>query len=96
LSARRHGRSKINFLPNGPWCAPRPALTFASGLSLDDLSHSSSARSVIYLGGVNLTGLLTVLAGYAAGGTPVMLAGEAILRATMENLDEAGFEGLGP
>ena len=35
------------------------------------------ARSVIYLGGVNLTGPLTVLAGYAAGGALVMLAAAA-------------------
>jgi hypothetical protein len=34
----------------------------------------SSARSVIYLGGVNLTGPLSVLLGYAAGGALLMLA----------------------
>jgi hypothetical protein len=32
---------------------------------------------VIYLGGVNLTGPLTVLLGYAAGGTLLMLAAAA-------------------
>jgi hypothetical protein len=37
----------------------------------------SSARSVIYLGGMNLTGPLTVLLGYVAGGTLLMLASAA-------------------
>ena len=37
----------------------------------------SSARSVIYLGGVNLTGPLSVLLGYAAGGALLVLAAAA-------------------
>jgi hypothetical protein len=44
------------------------------GVLLPPRAGLSSARSVIYLGGVNLTGPLTVLASYAAAGTLLMLA----------------------
>jgi hypothetical protein len=44
------------------------------GQGLPPSAGLSAARSVIYLGGTNLTGPLTVLATYAAAGTLVMLA----------------------
>jgi hypothetical protein len=47
------------------------------GVLLPPGAGLSSARSVIYLGGVNLTGPLTVLLGYTAGGTLLVLAAAA-------------------
>ena len=47
------------------------------GQGLPPSAALSAARSVIYLGGTNLTGPLTVLAAYAVAGTLLMLAGAA-------------------
>jgi hypothetical protein len=47
------------------------------GVLLPPSAELGSARSVIYLGGVNLAGPLTVLACYAAAGTLLMLASAA-------------------
>jgi hypothetical protein len=47
------------------------------GQGLPPSAALSAARSVIYLGGTNLAGPLTVLAAYAAAGTLLMLAGTA-------------------
>jgi hypothetical protein len=47
------------------------------GQGLPPSAALSATRSVIYLGGTNLTGPLTVLAAYAAVGTLLMLAGAA-------------------
>jgi hypothetical protein len=47
------------------------------GQGLPPSAALSAARSVVYLGGVNLTGPLTVLATYAAAGTLVTLAATA-------------------
>ena len=55
------GQSIATPLLASPWNVIGTLLPPGAGLS--------SARSVIYLGGVNLTGPLTVLLGYAAGGT---------------------------
>jgi hypothetical protein len=63
------GQSIATPLLASPWNVIGVLLPPGAGLS--------SARSVIYLGGVNLTGPLSVLAGYAAGGTLVMLAAAA-------------------
>jgi len=49
------------------------------GQGLPPSAALSAARGVIYLGGTNLTGPLTVLAAYAAAGTLLMLAGAAWL-----------------
>jgi len=63
------GQSIATPLLASPWNVIGTLLPPGAGLS--------SARSVIYLGGVNLTGPLTVLLGYAAGGALVVLAGAA-------------------
>jgi hypothetical protein len=63
------GQSIATPLLASPWNVIGVGLPTGAGLS--------SARSVIYLGGVNLTGPLTVLLGYAVGGTLVMLASAA-------------------
>ena len=63
------GQSIATPLLASPWNVIGTLLPPGAGLS--------SARSVIYLGGVNLTGPLTVLLGYAAGGALVILAGAA-------------------
>jgi hypothetical protein len=63
------GQSIATPLLASPWNVIGVLLPPGAGLS--------SARSVIYLGGVNLTGPLTVLLGYAAGGALLMLAGAA-------------------
>ena len=47
------------------------------GQGLPPSAGLSAARSVIYLGGVNLTGPLAVLATYAAAGTLLVLASAA-------------------
>ena len=47
------------------------------GQGLPPSAALSAARGVVYLGGVNLTGPLTVLATYAAAGTLVTLAATA-------------------
>jgi len=63
------GQSIATPLLASPWNVIGTLLPPGAGLS--------SARSVIYLGGVNLTGPLTVLLGYAAGGTLLVLASAA-------------------
>jgi hypothetical protein len=63
------GQSIATPLLASPWNVIGVLLPPGAGLS--------SARSVIYLGGVNLTGPLTVLLGYVAGGTLLMLASAA-------------------
>ena len=47
------------------------------GQGLPPSAALSAARSMIYLGGTNLTGPLTVLAAYAAVGTLLMLTAAA-------------------
>jgi hypothetical protein len=49
----------------------RPWNVIGALLLLPPSAGLSSARSVIYLGGVNLTGHLTVLCCYALAGTPL-------------------------
>ena len=44
------------------------------GQGLPTSAGLTAARSILYLGGVNLTGPLTVLAVYAAAGTLLVLA----------------------
>jgi hypothetical protein len=63
------GQSIATPLLASPWNVIGVLLPPGAGLS--------SARSVIYLGGVNLTGPLSVLLGYAAGGALVTLASAA-------------------
>ena len=63
------GQSIATPLLASPWNVIGTLLPSGAGLT--------SARSVIYLGGVNLTGPLTVLLGYAAGGTLLVLASAA-------------------
>ena len=63
------GQSVATALLAHPWNVIGVLLPPGAGLS--------SARSVIYLGGVNLTGPLTVLIGYAVAGTLLMLASTA-------------------
>jgi hypothetical protein len=63
------GQSIATPLLASPWNVIGVLLPPGAGLS--------SARSVIYLDGVNLTGPLTVLPGYVAGGTLLMLASAA-------------------
>jgi hypothetical protein len=60
------GQSIATPLLASPWNVIGVLLPSGAGLS--------SARSVIYLGGVNLTGPLSVLLGYGAGGALVVLA----------------------
>ena len=60
------GTSIATALLARPWNVIGQGLPPSAGLS--------AARSVIYLGGTNLTGPLTVLATYAAAGTLVMFA----------------------
>jgi hypothetical protein len=63
------GQSIATPLLASPWNVIGQVLPPGAGLS--------SARSVIYLGGVNLTGPFTVLSGYAVAGTLVTLAAAA-------------------
>jgi hypothetical protein len=63
------GTSIATPLLASPWNVIGQGLPPSAGLS--------AARSVIYLGGVNLTGPLTVLAVWAAAGTLLALAGTA-------------------
>jgi hypothetical protein len=63
------GQSIATPLLAAPWNVIGTLLPPGAGLS--------SARSVIYLGGVNLTGPLSVLLGYAAGGALLVLASTA-------------------
>jgi len=63
------GQSIATPLLASPWNVIGTLLPPGAGLS--------SARSVIYLGGVNLAGPLSVLLGYAAGGALLVLAGAA-------------------
>jgi hypothetical protein len=63
------GQSIATPLLASPWNVVGVLLPPGAGLS--------SARSVIYLGGGNLTGPLTVLLGYVAGGMLLMLASAA-------------------
>jgi hypothetical protein len=48
------------------------------GQGLPPSAGLSAVRSVIYLGGVNLTGPLTVLVTYAAAGTLLVVASAAL------------------
>ena len=64
MADRRPGQSIATPLLASPWNVIGTLLPPGAGLS--------SARSVIHLGGVNLTGPLTVLLGYAAGGAPIV------------------------
>ena len=63
------GQSIATALLASPWNVIGQGLPPAAGLA--------AARCIIYLGGVNLTGPLTVLAVYAAAGTLLVLAAAA-------------------
>ena len=66
------GQSIATPLLASPWNVIGQGLPSSAGLSV--------ARGVVYLGGANLTGPLTVLAGYAAGGA-LLAVGSAAWRA---------------